>query len=33
MYFSSVAVKAEFTLDCKAIKAFSTAIFGSVQNR
>jgi hypothetical protein len=33
MYFSSaVAVKAEFTL-IEAIKAFSTAIFGSVQNR
>jgi hypothetical protein len=32
MYFSSaVAVKAEFTLDCKAIKRFLTAIFGSVQ--
>jgi hypothetical protein len=32
MYFSSaVAVKAEFTLDCKAIKRFPTAIFGSVQ--
>jgi hypothetical protein len=31
VFSSAVAVKAEFTLDCKAIKRFLTAIFGSVQ--